>query len=154
MIVIRIYCFLLSSSQHQWFGYWLHVQWRGRRGRDRMVVGFTTTYAISDYHHWCCEFESRSERVVQHYVIKFVISDFLTTSRWVSSSPPISSTNKTDRHDIAEILLKVALNTIKQTNKHVQCILYCLWFVWYSSLYWFSFWFLQVFVIMLTLYCT
>jgi hypothetical protein len=21
--------------------------WRGRRGRDRMVVGFTTTYAIS-----------------------------------------------------------------------------------------------------------
>ena len=24
---------------------------RGRRGRDRMVVGFTTTYAISDYHH-------------------------------------------------------------------------------------------------------
>jgi hypothetical protein len=26
-------------------------------------------------------------------------------------------TNKPDRHDIAEILLKVALNTIKQTNK-------------------------------------
>jgi hypothetical protein len=24
---------------------------RGRRGRDRMVVGFTTTYAISAYHH-------------------------------------------------------------------------------------------------------
>jgi hypothetical protein len=23
----------------------------GRRGRDRMVVGFTTTCAISDYHH-------------------------------------------------------------------------------------------------------
>jgi len=26
--------------------------------------------------------------------------------------------NKTDRYDITEILLKVALNTIKQTNKH------------------------------------
>jgi hypothetical protein len=24
---------------------------RDRRGRDRMVVGFTTTYAISAYHH-------------------------------------------------------------------------------------------------------
>ena len=24
---------------------------RGRRGRDCMVVGFTTTYAISAYHH-------------------------------------------------------------------------------------------------------
>ena len=28
---------------------WSHV--RGRRGRDRMVVGFTTTGAISAYHH-------------------------------------------------------------------------------------------------------
>ena len=25
--------------------------WWGRRGRDRMVVGFTTTYAISAYHN-------------------------------------------------------------------------------------------------------
>jgi hypothetical protein len=41
-------------------------------GRDRMVVGFTTTYVISAYHHWCCELESRPGRGVQHYVIKFV----------------------------------------------------------------------------------
>jgi hypothetical protein len=27
------------------------------RGRDGMVVGFTTAYAISAYHHQCCEFE-------------------------------------------------------------------------------------------------
>jgi hypothetical protein len=31
----------------------------GRRGRDRMVVGFTTICAISAYHHSPCEFESR-----------------------------------------------------------------------------------------------
>jgi len=41
---------------------------KGPSWRDRMVVGFTTTYAISAYHHWCCEFESRSGRSVQHYV--------------------------------------------------------------------------------------
>jgi len=29
-------------------------------GRDRMVVGFTTTYAISAYYHWSCEFKSHS----------------------------------------------------------------------------------------------
>ena len=29
--------------------------------------------------------------------------------------PSVSYTNKTDRHDITETLLKVALNTIKQT---------------------------------------
>jgi len=38
------------------------------RWRDRMVVGFITTYAISAYHHWCCEFELRWGRGVQHYV--------------------------------------------------------------------------------------
>jgi len=34
----------------------------GRRGRDRMVVGFRTTYAISTYHHKRCEFASCSWR--------------------------------------------------------------------------------------------
>ena len=37
-------------------------------------------------------------------------------TRWLSLGSPISSTNKTDRHDIPEILLKVALNTINQTQ--------------------------------------
>jgi hypothetical protein len=36
---------------------------------------------------------------------------------WCSPGHPVPSTNKTDRHDITEILLKVALNHIKQTNK-------------------------------------
>jgi hypothetical protein len=35
-------------------------QVRGRRGRDRMVVRFTSTYAVSAYQHWCCQCESRS----------------------------------------------------------------------------------------------
>jgi hypothetical protein len=39
------------------------------------------------------------------------------TGRWFSPGSPVSSINKTDWHDIAEILLNVALNTIKQTNK-------------------------------------
>jgi hypothetical protein len=30
---------------------------------------------------------------------------------------PVTSSNKTDRHDIAEILLKVALNTIPNQTK-------------------------------------
>ena len=49
---------------------------RIRHGRDHMAFRFTTTYAISAYHHWCCEFQSRSGRGVQHYMIKFV-SDLL-----------------------------------------------------------------------------
>jgi hypothetical protein len=34
--------------------------------------------------------------------------------------PPVSSTNKTDSHHITEMLLKVALNTIKQINKRTN----------------------------------
>ena len=40
----------------------------------------------------------------------------LAHGRWLSPGTPASSTTKTGRHDIAEILLKVALNTINQSN--------------------------------------
>jgi hypothetical protein len=39
------------------------------------------------------------------------------TGQFFPPGTPVSSTNKTDRHDITEISLKVALNTTKQTNK-------------------------------------
>ena len=51
---------------------------------DRMEDGFITTYGISVYHHYRCEFQSHSNEVysIQHYVIKFVgdlrqVGDFL-----------------------------------------------------------------------------
>ena len=87
---------------------------RGRRCRDRMVVGLTTTYAISAYHQmlWVqilirAKCTTLCDKVCQ----------WLATGQWLSPGSPLSSTNKTDRHDITEILLKVALNTIKQANK-------------------------------------
>ena len=45
------------------------------------------------------------------------VCQWLATGLWFSPCPPVSSTNKTDHHDIIEILLRVALSTIKQTNK-------------------------------------
>jgi hypothetical protein len=36
--------------------------------------------------------------------------------QWFSPGTPVSSTNKTDHHDITEVLLKVALNTINKTT--------------------------------------
>jgi hypothetical protein len=41
------------------------------------------------------------------------VDQLLSFGRWFSSGMP-SSTTKTGRHDIAAILLKVALNTINQ----------------------------------------
>jgi hypothetical protein len=43
--------------------------------------------------------------------------------RWLSPGTPASSTTKTGRHDIAEILLKVALSTINQTNQPIEILL-------------------------------
>jgi len=37
------------------------------------------------------------------------------TGQWFSPDTPVSSTSKTDGHDITEILLKVVLNTITFT---------------------------------------
>ena len=47
---------------------------------------------------------------IHYYVIKCV--NYLYQLRWFSPGTPHSSSNKTDRHDITEIVLKVALNTI------------------------------------------
>ena len=58
-----------------------------------------------------CEFEPRSWRGVPDTTLGDK-SLSVTCERSV-----VFPTNKTDRHDITEILLKVALNTIKQTNK-------------------------------------
>jgi hypothetical protein len=45
------------------------------------------------------------------------VCQWLPTGRWFSLCTPVSSTNKTSLHDIAEILLKVTLNIITLTVK-------------------------------------
>jgi hypothetical protein len=57
-----------------------------------------------------------------HFAVYFIIDAIF----WLSLGTPVSSTNKTDRHDIAEILLKMALNTINQTKPAIfipNCII-------------------------------
>jgi hypothetical protein len=76
-----------------------------------MVVRFITTCAISAYHHLSCEFESRSWRGVLDTTLCDEVCQWLVTGRF-NPGTPVSSITKADRHDITEILLKVALNTI------------------------------------------
>ena len=53
-------------------------------------------------------------------IIIMSVTYICMTGWWFFPGPPVSSTNKTDCLDIAEILLKekVVLKTIKQTNKN------------------------------------
>jgi hypothetical protein len=93
---------------------------RGLRGRDCLVVWFTTTCEFSEYHHYICEFESRSWRGVLDATLCDKVCQWLATGRWFSTGTPVSFINETDRHDITEILLKMALNTINQpTNRPI-----------------------------------
>ena len=64
----------------------------------------------------------RSRRGVLDTTLCDKVCQWLASGWWFSMGTPVSSTNKTDCHDITEILLKVALNNTKQTN----CLLeYC-----------------------------
>ena len=95
--------------------YFLREKNWGRR--DRMLVGFRTTCTIGTYHHSYCEFEPCLWRGVLDTTLCDKVCQWFTTGRLFSPGTPVSSTNKSDRHDIAEILLKVALNIIKPKPK-------------------------------------
>ena len=77
-----------------------------------MIVGYTTVYALSAYHHWRCEFESHYSRGVVNTTICDKVCQWLAAGGRFHPGTPVSSTYKTDRYNIPEILLKVALNTI------------------------------------------
>ena len=82
-----------------------------------MLCSYTTHTSLSpircglapgfvNYKKRCIRLAPASDKVYQ----------LLVHGRWFSPGTPASSTTKTIRHDIAEILLKVALNTINQSN--------------------------------------
>jgi hypothetical protein len=48
----------------------------------------------------------------QYNILCDKVCQWLATGWWFSPGTPVSSTNKTECHDITEILLKVGLNTI------------------------------------------
>ena len=57
-----------------------------------------------------------SWRGVQDTTLCEKVCQLSVTGRGFSPCTPVSSANKTDRHDITEILLKVALNTLNHKN--------------------------------------
>jgi hypothetical protein len=59
---------------------------------------------FANYKKGCTQLAAASDKVYQ----------LLAHGRWFSPGTPASSTTKTGRHDIVEILLKVALSTINQ----------------------------------------
>jgi hypothetical protein len=67
-----------------------------RGGRDRMVVGFKTTY------NQCLSPLTLGVRGEMYSIQNATLCN--NVCRWFSPGTLVSSTNRTDRHDIAEIL--------------------------------------------------
>jgi len=78
---------------------------------DRMVVGIDS-YVCSQCISQLTWVRIRYMRVVFNTTLYDKVCQWLVAGRWFSPGTPVSSTNKTDRHDITEILLKMAWNTI------------------------------------------
>ena len=81
--------------------------------RSPIRSGFAPGFVI--YKKGCTRLAAASDEAYQ----------LLAHGRWFSPGTPASSTTKTDRHDIVEILLKVVLNTINQI-KSSQIVLFLL----------------------------
>ena len=107
-----------------YISFWVSIDVRGHCGRDRMVVGYTTTCVISVYHHYSCEFESYPWRGVLDTTLCDKVCQWLATGRRLSPGTP-------DRDYIAEQLLKVALKT--QTLTLTPFKINVLWICWQSK---------------------
>ena len=75
---------------------------------------FTNLQLECILHYLSCEFESRLWRGVLDTTLCDQVCQWLATGRWFSPGTSVSSTNLTDRHYIADILLKGALYTTNQ----------------------------------------
>ena len=84
---------------------------RRGRGRDRMVVGlhYLCNQCPSPLMSWA---RTPLRRGVLDTALCDKVCQWLTVARCFSTGTPVSSTNKTDRQDITEIFLNVALNNI------------------------------------------
>jgi hypothetical protein len=69
--------------------------------------------------HWNCEFESCSWRDLLNTTLCDKVCQWLAAGWWFSPGTPTSSTNKTDRHNITEILL----SDIKHHNPNLAQVL-------------------------------
>ena len=107
------------------------LQWAARHPKNTILV---TQQEFVKPSNWLCTWSSKISvakwsnvdevYLIQHYVIKFVSDWSVVFSGYCRTL--VCTTNKTDHHNITEILLKVALNTI---NLKIFRGLYQIWVV-------------------------
>jgi hypothetical protein len=104
------------------FIYYIGLFWRSTR--NFFTIGISSWI----YNYLCKHCLSPLKLEPEPQLLDTTLCDkdcqWLATGLWFSPGTPVSSTNKTDHHDLTEILLKVALNTINQQNQPTITYLY------------------------------
>ena len=107
--------------------YLFHILIRDPGGSMSQVVGIPTTHtSLSPIRRgFAPGFVNYKKGYTRHSAASDKVYQLLAHGRWFSPGTPASSTTKTGRHDIAEILLKVALNTKNQSKiNHINKTFY------------------------------
>jgi hypothetical protein len=89
---------------------WVLLGWEGSWSDGSWIYNYLCNQCLSPLKGMSSNPTYGEVYSIQHYVIN--VCQLLATGRWFSPGTLVSSTNKTGHHDITEILLKVALNTI------------------------------------------
>jgi hypothetical protein len=88
-----------------------HRSWLEGRRHDFFLI-FQTCTCLKIINIWAWNHEQQELHMARCTALCDKACQWLATGRWFSPGPSVFSTNKTGRHDIAEILLKVSLNFI------------------------------------------
>jgi hypothetical protein len=110
-----IYYCMCMSSLYRWRCIWfmrnVKINWYSYFWKSEWKI-FNNIYhyiLLSKSHRWGVLDKTLCDKVCQ----------WLVAGQWFS---PVSSTNTTDRHEISEILLKVALNTIPPIKSQLSAM--------------------------------
>ena len=83
------------------------------------VLSIFKSYCYLNIQELKLEFESRSWRGILNTKLCDKVCQWFATGRWFSPGTPISSTNKIDRYNITELLLKMALSAISHNSSSI-----------------------------------
>jgi hypothetical protein len=99
----------------------VHHVWKGQGGSINSVVGLPNNpyKAITNAAWVRGRIYNLQKGCTRHAAASDQVYRFLAHGRCFSPGTPASSTTKTGRHDLAEILLKVALRRNKSINQSI-----------------------------------
>jgi len=111
-IILQYLHLLFLFRQPSWSWSWSYGSW---------IYNYLCNQCLSPLTFWI---RIPLRRGVLDITLCDQVCQWLATGRWFSPGTPVSSTNETDRHDITEIVLKVALSIFTLTYLQLRIMVF------------------------------